>query len=267
MTARRTQNSWPPRWRSAPAPRPWSLKHARKLVVDDAEERSIFKTQIVKGTDIPMIRNRNRWNPNLFPEKTEIEEFYSEYSDGEVGEICISLDGTIRYWWSTETTDEEVMMVDEFDRNRFESRFIKIPYVHEAGMIVRYTPTGELGVLATGKEDWEKFIERVDNGLYVDYFDKSHEIYILCDEGYWSHEHSCPFLLEEVKLTPEVTSSRSFQYWNAVKALSDYWAGNTSQSQEEIVLRTAKAYADSTRKLSEIGKKVCKAAKIRDILW
>lgn len=82
-----------------------------KKQIEDIEEMRIFKIQIVKGTDIPMIRNCNRWNPNLFPEKTEIEEYYREYSDGEIGEVCISLDGTIRYWGSTETTDEEDMVL------------------------------------------------------------------------------------------------------------------------------------------------------------
>lgn len=244
-----------------------ALKHARKHAEENMEEMHIYKIQIVKGTDIPIIRNRDRWNPNLFPEKTEIEEHFSDYLDGEVGSVSISADGNIRYWWSNESTDEEELVVDSFDINRFESRFLKVPYVHKAGMIVKYTPTGELSVLATGKEDWDKFLEKIDNGLYVDYFDKSHEVYTLCDEGYWSHDHICPFLLEELELTPEVIESQTEEYWVAMKALSDYWAGNKSLEQEKLVISTAKTYADSARKLSELGKKVRTATRIRDILW
>lgn len=244
-----------------------ALKQARKYAEENMEEMHIYKIQIVKGTDIPIIRNRDRWNTNLFPEKAKIEERFSDYIDGEVGSVSISRAGDIRCWWSNETTDEEELVMDSFDINRFESRFLKLPYVHKAGMFVKYIPTGELSVLATGKEDWDKFLERVDNGLYVDYFDKSHKVYTLCDEGYWSHDHICPFLLEEVELTSEVIESHTEEYWNAMKALSDYWAGNTSLEQEKLVIDTAKSYANSERKLSELGKKVCTATRIRHILW
>lgn len=244
-----------------------ALKQARKYAEENIEEMHIYKIQVVKGTDIPIIRKRNRWNPNLFPEKTEIEESFSDYLDGEVGRVSISKDGDIRCWWSNETTDEEEFVVESFDVNRFESRFLKLPYVHKAGMIVKYTPTGELGVLATGKEDWDKFLGKIDNGLYADYFDKSHKVYTLCDEGYWSHVHICPFFLEEVELTPEVIESHTEEYWNAMKALSDYWAGNTSLEQEKLVINTAKSYANSERKLSELGKKARTATRISHILW
>ena len=89
----------------------------------------------------------------------------------------------------------------------------------------------------------------------------------MCDEGYWSHDHICPFLLEEVELTPEVIESHTEEYWNAMKALSDYWAGNTSLEQEKLVIDTAKSYANSERKLSELGKKARTATRIRHILW
>lgn len=233
-----------------------ALEHARKYVKEAAIDMCITKVQIVKGVEIPKYKSYHRWNPNLFPDKAEIEECDNDYSDGEVGSVTISVDGDIRHWWSTETTTEEDMVVDEFDKNRFESKFIKLPYVHEAGMIVKYTSTGEIGVLATGKEDWDDFMQRVDNGLYVDYSDKSHEVYSLRNQGYWSHDHICPFLIEKLEITAEVRQTKSLEFWQATEALSDYFSGNKSQSQEELVIRTARAYVAGGE-----------ATEIWDILW
>lgn len=219
-----------------------AFKHAKKYAREDNVEMCIKKVQIVKGMELPKHTIRGRLNPNLFPEK-EIEEEYRDYSDGEMGEIMITADGEISYWWSSESTKEEDMIVDEFDKSRFESKFIKLPYVHEAGMLVKYVPTGEIGVLATGKYDWDKFMQRVDNGLYVDYFDNSHMVYSLSDKGYWIHDHICPFLLEETFIPEEISESKDKAMYDAVQALSLFWAGNRSKEQEQKVLETAKEYA------------------------
>lgn len=236
-----------------------ALVHARKYAKEDEEKMCIYKIQIVKGEGIPTRTTYSRWNPNLFPEKKEIEEYEREYSDGVVGRVTISTDGEICVWWSVETTMEEDMVVDTFDVNRFETKFIKLPYVHEAGMIVKYTLSGEIGVLATGKEDWDEFLDRVDKGLYVDYFDKSHEVFFLKEKGYWSHDHLCPLLLEKVGLTTEVAVEKGEEFCRALKALSEYFAGNQSVIQEQMVIRTVEAYMNRKR-----GNNV---EMIEDILW
>ena len=219
-----------------------AFEHAKKYAREDNVKMCIKKVQIVKGMELPQRKIRCGWNPNLFPEK-EIEEEDCDYSDGEMGEITIPADGEIRYWWSSESTKEEYMMVDEFDKSRFESKFIKLPYVHEAGMLVKYVPTGEIGVLATGKDDWDNFMQRVDKGLYVDYSDNSHEMYSLSDKGYWIHDHICPFLLEEAFIPEEILEPKDKAMYDAMQALSSFWAGNRSKEQEMKALQTAKEYA------------------------
>ena len=242
-----------------------AFEHAKKYAREDNIEMCIKKVQIVKGMELPQHKICCRWNPNLFPEK-EIEEEYRDYSDGKMGEIAITADGEIRYWWSSESTKEEDMIVDEFDKSRFESKFIKLPYVHEAGMLVKYVPTGEIGVLATGKDDWDDFMQRVDNGLYVDYFDNSHEMYSLSDKGYWIHAHICPFLLEEAFIPEEILEQKDKAMYDAMQALSLFWSGNQSKGQEKEVLRTAKEYARAVQEYSMIEKGECEPTEIWHIL-
>lgn len=218
-----------------------ALMHARKCAKEYEEKIHIYKVQIVKGNEIPKCKSYTSWNPIIFPDKPEIEEYCYDYDDGEVGQVTLALDGAIQYWWSSESTLEEDQVVENFDKNRFENRFIKLPYVHKAGMIVRYTPTGELGVLATGKDDWNKFMQRVENGLYVDYMDASHEVYSLSDKGYWMHDHISPFLLEEANIPDDVTDEKDVAMYQAMKTLSAFFAGN--QTREQEVIRTAKEYS------------------------
>lgn len=220
-----------------------ALERARKYAKEDEEEMCIDKIQIVKDTQMPKGKSYSRWNPNLFPDRLEIEEYCSEYSDGRVGRIGITIDGDINYWWSSEATWEEDMVVDHFDKNRFETTFIKLPYVHKSGMIVKYTPTGEVGVLATGKEDWDKFMKRVDNGCLVGYYDASHLVYSLSEDGYWIHDHISPFFLEEVNMLDEPADEKETMLYQAMKALSEFFSGNQTSEQEQEVLRTTKEYS------------------------
>ena len=74
-------------------------------------------------------------------------------------------------------------------------------------------------------------------------------------------------MIDKLEVSADVTNKRRFEYWSAMEALSDYLAGNTSSSQEELVIRTARAYAESKRKLSEIGKLASEGTTVRDILW
>ena len=54
-----------------------------RLTEENMEEMHIYKIQIVKGIDIPIIRNKDRWNPNLFPEKAKIEEQVAERKEAK----------------------------------------------------------------------------------------------------------------------------------------------------------------------------------------
>lgn len=96
--------------------------------------------------------------------------------------------------------------------------------------------------------------------------DDAHFIHMLRNDGdfrdFWN-----PFMIDRLEITTEVTKSKSMEYWSAMEALSDYLAGNTSQSQEELVLRTARTYAKCKRKVSETGRIASEGTRVQDILW
>ncbi len=87
------------------------------------------------------------------------------------------------------------------------------------------------------------------------------------NESLCACRYVCAWALLFISIVTNLTNKRSLEYWSAMEALSDYLAGNTSQRQEELVLRTARAYAESKRKVSEIGRIASEGARVQDILW
>ena len=55
----------------------------------------------------------------------------------------------------------EKQIVEPCDKRRFESMYVNVPFVHEKGMIVRYTLTGEMGILATGEEEFAEIQDKL----------------------------------------------------------------------------------------------------------
>lgn len=104
-----------------------------------------------------------RFNPNLLDEPEDLK--MEEYSGNAVAAVSLDGNGEISSIWSSEMPDEEDKTVDSFRRDRFEMQFINIPFYFKKGEILRDLRTGEYGVVATSKEDWNMFLENVANGL------------------------------------------------------------------------------------------------------
>lgn len=194
----------------------------------------------------------------IIREKTE-----SIFLDAQVATIIFNKDGQIETIWYDEITE----VIDISNINRFEGKYFEVPYVHEPGMLVKYGDSDEYAVVATTKADDERARELMKKCDNLEFYDNNLVVYQLTDEGYWSHEHWSPFMIDKLEVSAKVTNKRSLEYWSAMEALSDYLAGNTSQRQEELVLRTARAYAESKRKVSEIGRIASEGARVQDILW
>lgn len=186
-----------------------------------------------------------------------------DFLNAQVGAIIFNIEGQIEKIWYDEITEE----IDLTDTNRFEVRYFEVPYVHEPGMLVRYGDTDEYAVMATSKEDNDRAVELMKKHENLEFYENNLVVYRITDEGYWTHEHWSPFLIDKLEVSAEVTKKRSLEYWSAMEALSDYLAGYISQSQEELVIRTAREYAESKRKVSEIGRIASERTRIQDILW
>lgn len=187
----------------------------------------------------------------------------SNFLDSQVAAVIFNIEGQIETIWYDEITET----IDLTDTNRFEVKYFEVPYVHEPGMLVRYGDTDEYAIVATSKEDNDRALKLIKRCENPEFYENNLVVYQLTDEGYWSHEHWSPFMIDRLEITTEVTKSKSMEYWSAMEALSDYLAGNTSQSQEELVLRTARAYAKCKRKVSEIGRIASEGTRVQDILW
>ena len=191
----------------------------------------------------------------------EIKE--SDFLDSQVATVIFNAEGQIETIWYDEITEA----IDISNTNRFERKYFEVPYVHEPGMLVKYGDSDEYAVVATSKAGDDRAKELMKKCDNLEFYDNNLVVYQLTDEGYWSHEHWSPFLIDKLEVSAEATDKRSLEYWSAMEALSDYLTGNTSPSQEELVIRTARAYAESERKLSGVGRIASEGTKVQDILW
>ena len=62
-----------------------------------------------------------------------------------------------------------------------------------------------------------------------------------------------------MELTTELTTETNTEFYAALKALSEYFAGSKSAEQEQLVIRTTEAYANRKRGGN--------AEIIEDVLW
>lgn len=159
----------------------------------------IEKYILIDG-NIPVIKSVAHVNPNMIGD--EIDEFtvYKEKYDGsDIGSVWYK-NGKRKSLWTNEMTPEEMKAVDEFDTARFENQFIPWPNPFATGDIVRVIgDDGEsIGIVNTGKDDYNELLERVREGLYVDYSDASLTVEFLCEDESFSHDHPSPINLERV---------------------------------------------------------------------
>lgn len=222
-----------------------AVAHAKRKIAEDKECYSIKKQPLIFEDEPPMITRVPGLNPYMLKDielKEQTEMYDSWYS--VVSSLYFDLDGELSYVWSKE------LEIDHYNPERFENRFFEIPYPFEMGEIVRHIRTGKYWVVETGKEDWKRFMERVKNGLYVDYSDMCIIVEFLTDSGVFSHSHINPIYLERAEPAPDGEDALLYK---ALKALSVYWSGGEENAeQEKEVLCACRKYAESRREKSEV---------------
>lgn len=156
----------------------------------------VHKQEIVQGNDLPRQNIEWRSNPNLCTEKAEEEKSRTKEYDGSPMGILQYEAGELTYAFTHEMTKEEQDKVDEFQTSRFESRFVELkPYPFERGDLVRYTVTGEIGIIQTDKEEYLYWLNKYREGMYLDYVDSSVQVEFL-DKSGRHHGHLHPIFLE-----------------------------------------------------------------------
>lgn len=222
---------------------------------------TIEKQVIVRDKSDLIVKDQARWNTYMFPEMAEEKEEYEEYDGSEVSSVRFDREGRISDFYKGEMSREEIMTVDEFNPERFEAPFFKIPFEAPLAAPVRTlsNPKGnyeDYGILLCDTNDWEKYMRDIEERqLYVDFSDVQVVVYFLSDYGRWSHEHINPLYLE-IGVKPEnVTDEREKAYVRAMEAFSEYWRYSITDAKteektaalEKAAVQTAKAYRDVCR--------------------
>ena len=241
-----------------------ALMQAKRIAKDDDADMLIEKYMVVTEDSIPVEKNVGRLNPNLFP---DLKEEFEEYCGNPVASMHLNSKGELISLWSDELPEED-KKVDTYDTKRFEFQFFSVPYIHHKGLPVKNVVTGEYAILETSKEEWDGFLERVKNGLYVDYSDIVHTVYCLTEKGYWRHEHWNPLEMEtEMPFSSDFTNKKAWAMVRALDAMSDYMSGYTQEAQVQIVLRTTREYAEACIEMTEFEKSAIEATTVEDILF
>lgn len=127
-----------------------------------------------------------------------------------IGEIDFNEKGKIISLWSNEIPEEEAKFGCE-NVQRFESRYIDIPNPFERGDIVQILTNGSVGIVETFRKDWEKNMEMITNGVFVDWTDVSITVTYLLDKGGICHSHINPIYLEKIDSWPNEKQWRFIQ--------------------------------------------------------
>lgn len=239
----------------------YAVKYAKKYETSC----SIQKYLVVKADEDMIVRNPWKGNPNMGIKTDE----FSEYDGDAVAGVSLNENGIIKRLWSNELTKEDENIVDEYKTERFESQFIKIPFEYQTGTPVRDVVCNTYGVLAQGKEDWEKYLKSIeDRDLYVDYSDVQVIVYELTESGYWSHEHINPLHLE-IDFPEHIEGDKKRHCLRrATEALGDYLSHKSMGKVfcPEFVIKTAREYAEVCHEKSYWEKIVYEAEKPEDLL-
>ena len=241
-----------------------AFDYAKGCINKEKLRYEIEKHKIVNGKTIPSVKTSFRINPNLLREK---QDALVEYSGEPVACLYLNEKAEVTNLWSNEMDIREDEKVDECRKERFEYHFIKLPYIHNKGLIVKYLPTGEYGIIGTSADEWERFSDRVDNGIFVDFSDVAITVYFLSANGYWSHQHCNPIYLEAEKPDADIEDNKQTAFCRAMDAMSSYLNGSSDKTQEELVLRATREYAIVCEELTPAERCARKAKNINDILW
>ena len=227
---------------------------------------SIKKQLIVRSEEDKKVRNPVRVNPNFFPEP---EEEFCDYDGSAVA--CVDLDrhGNVCSLWSYELSKEEEQKVDAFRKDRFEYQFIKIPFDMEKGLPVKNVLDGTYGILGQGKEEWDEYMQRIeDRNLYVDFSDIQVIVYRLTESGYWTHMHISPMYLEIDFPPAKLNDEKWHAMRGAMEALGDYfhYKNRRNDYDASLVIKYARAYAEVCKEQNNGVKPLDDAKTVEDIL-
>lgn len=224
---------------------------------------SIRKQLIVSTTEDKKVRNHWNGYPNMGIKTEE----YSEYNGEAVAEATLNSDGEIKNLTSYEIPKQNEPMCGT---GRFEHQFIKIPFDLQAGTPVKDVINGTYGILAQGKEAWNKYLQNIENRkLHVDYSDIQVGVYRLTKTGYWSHEHINPMRLD-IEFPPYIQDDKiRDSYRRAMEAFGDYLSHKDRGIVfcPEVVLKYAREYAAVCQDKSQLDKNVEEANVPEDIMW
>ena len=211
-----------------------AIAYIRTKQPDIEEYYRLEKQLIIKGDEVPKVKSNIRFNHNITD--NIIQDTLTEYDAEPVSCMCFDKQGEVENIYSNEML--LVSEIDEYDKNRFENAFVEIPYPEhfDKGLPVKYVLSGQYGIIGTSRDEWNSFIRRVENGLYVDYYDMAITVYFLNEKGYWVHDHINPIYLEaEMPI-------KSYWFNRAMQALFDYWHGDGHCGNAEIVLKASQDY-------------------------
>ena len=215
--------------------------YAVKNIIKD--KIRIEKQRIVSDETELKVKRTDRFNPHLFDEPLEeYEEYYGAAAS------CISLNTAreILSIWSNEMSDEETAIIDDFNSERFELQYSKIPFEAKAGTIVKIMSDPNkyeyYGILLTDTKEWNKFLEM---SVYKDFSDITVTVVYLTKQGLWSHQHINPCYLDFNVLPPfDLEDKRAMAYNAALMALSEYYLSDDRDFNTSLALLTAKDYRD-----------------------
>ena len=189
------------------------------------------------------------------------------YSGTENGSFYFNSAGDVLSFYSLEMSAEDQDKVDELSRQRFEYRFIKIPFGMEEGTIVKLLNNGSYAVLAQGEDSWNEYMTKTDeNPFGFDYSDIQTIVFVLKDDGHWSHVHVNPMYLEPGLLEVKDGDKKAEAYRDALTALSSYFRNKTGENNEKAIM-ASRAYADECAGALNWARMVYEADDIEKILW
>lgn len=194
-----------------------------------------------------------------------LEESNRYEGSREVGSTYFNKNGEMTYVWSLELKEEEIELLDETKGERFEDRFIKMPFPLETGSAVNVIGRDICGVLSYGKENWDAFLQRVEERAWEpDFSDVQVVVYDLMEDGCWSHSHINPIYLEPVELPPDIQNDRKNNaFWHAMEKMGEYLRGREKEdySCQETALKATREYVKICYELKDSWEKTVEEAK------
>ena len=243
-----------------------ALEYAKKYANEYETRCLIQKQKIVQKAEDQIVRNAWSGNPNL---GLELEE-YEEYSGNPVAEILLNANGDIVTIESYELSKDDEELVSEYRTNRFEFPFIKIPFDMSVGTVARDISTGKYYVLAQGKEDWDKYLKRIEErNLFVDFSDVQVVVYSITENGCWSHDHINPLYLEPGSPEWEEDNRKHNAMRRALENLGDYLSNKSCgrSVSGDAVIASSLDYAEKSLNREARLERILNAMTVEDILF